>query len=194
MVTDQSIKAELNQKAMLGPGNQYRCSDCSALAVFLSDLEAGKRIPRIAKLEKDWGHRHPNYTAILPVSTAFMLGEGHAATLLKQITMDAFSLVKPMPEIEPISVWASKNTALVVQQYVLAATSHSLTTALMEGFDPRRMKEILDIPDRYSIPMVAATGYEWSETQDEAKTPRLDLEEVIFRDKFGVAWDMAKEC
>jgi nitroreductase len=191
MVTDQEVKAKLSQRAMLGPGNQYRSKDCSVLAVFLSDQEAGKRISRIAKLEKDWGQRHPAYTAILPIATAFMLAEGHAATMLKQLTMDAFALAKPMPAIEPISVWSSKNTALLVQQYIMAATSHNLATSLMEGFDPRRLKNILDIPDRYSIPMVAATGYPWTgEAKEESLTPRLDLEEVVFRDRFGVPWDL----
>ncbi|GKY97487.1 hypothetical protein MPSEU_000707000 [Mayamaea pseudoterrestris] len=189
MVSDQAIKEQLSQKAMIGPGNQYRCRDCSLLAVFLSDLEAGKRISRIAQLEREWGQRHPAYMATLPLSTAFMLGEGHAATLMKQLAMDAFSLAKPMPSIEPISVWASKNTSILVQQFVLAATSHNLATALMEGIDPRRVKEILDIPDRYSIPMIAATGYEWSETpENEPKTPRLSIEEVVFREKFGIGW------
>jgi nitroreductase len=194
MVTDPAIKEELSQRTMIGPGNQFRCKDCSALAVFLSDLEAGKRITRIAKLEKDWGHRHPSYLATLPIATAFMLGEGHAATLFKQLTMDTMSLAKPMPSIEPISVWASKNTAIMVQQYILAATSHNLATSLMEGIDPRRMKEVLDIPDRYSIPMVAATGYEWSQApKNEVQTPRLDVDEVVFRDKFGVGWQRRED-
>lgn len=188
MVTDDSLKETLSRQAMIGTGNAYRCKDCSVLAIFLSDLEAIKRIPRIAQLETDWGRRHPNYMAILPVSTAFMLGEGHAATLVKQFAMEAVSRVRPMPMIEPVAVWAAKNTALLVQQYILAATSHGLATALMEGLDPRRLQEALDIPDRYSIPMVAATGYKWSGAVETDPTPRLGLEEVVFRDKFGVEW------
>ena len=179
---------------MLGAGNQYRTRDCSALAVFLADLEASARIQRIYQLEKESGTRHPNYLAMMPVSTAFFLGEGHAATLLKQVTTDLVStrLQQPMPEIEPIQVWAYKNTSLAVQSYVLAATSHELQTSIMEGFDGRKVREILRIPDRYGIPMMVATGYEYEANETTTTTTaRLDLDEVVFGDTFGapVRWD-----
>lgn len=184
---------------MLGAGNQYRTRDCSALAVFLADLQASARIQRIYQLEKDSGTRHPNYLAMMPVSTAFFLGEGHAATFLKQVTTDLVStrLQQPMPEIEPIQTWAYKNTSLAVQSYVLAATSYDLQTSIMEGFDARKVKEILRIPDRYGIPMMVATGYEHE--KNTAVTARLNLDEVVFGDNFGapltleMADDVAEE-
>jgi len=124
---------------------------------------------------------------MMPVSTAFFLGEGHAATMLKQVTTDLVSrhLQQPMPEIEPVQAWSYKNTALAIQSFVLAATSHGLQTSIMEGFDPRQAKEILRIPDRYGIPMMVATGYEYEPEEEAARTPRLDLEEVVFGDTFG---------
>jgi nitroreductase len=187
MVQNQNIKDRLADIAMLGPGNQWRTKQCSALAVFLADLEASKRISRITQLEREHGGRHANYTAMLPISTAFMLGEGHAATLLKQVTMNVVSqLGKPMPEIEDISVWAYKNTSLLVQQYVLACTSHDIDTAIMEGMDTRRLKQVLRIPDRYGVPMVVATGY--GQVDATQQTPRLSVDEVVFQDTFGVTW------
>jgi hypothetical protein len=65
----------------------------------------------------------------------------------------------------------------------------------MEGFDPRRLKEILQIPsDRYGIPMVVATGFEYmdpdSAEEDTAsaspQTARLNMTEVVFSNSFGV--------
>jgi len=189
MVQDPALKEKLATKSMLGAGNQYRTRDCSALAVFLADLEASRRISRIHQLERSAppGVRHPNYLAMMPVSTAFFLGEGHAATMLKQVTTDLVSrhLAQPMPEIEPVQAWSYKNTALAIQSYVLAATSHGLQTSIMEGYDPRQAKEILRIPDRYGIPMMVATGYEYETEEEAARTPRLDLEEVVFGDTFG---------
>lgn len=183
---------------MLGAGNQYRTRDCSALAVFLSDLEASERIQRIHQLETQARVRHPNYLALFPISTAFFLGEGHAATLLKQITTDFVShqFQQPMPKLEPIQAWSYKNTALTVQTYVLASTSHDLATVIMEGLDARKMSDILNIPDRYAIPMVVATGYEYeedSQTATAATTPRLNIEEVVFEDSFGVPWKVDGE-
>jgi nitroreductase len=187
---------------MLGAGNQYRTRDCSVLAVFLSDLQASKRIARIQELERASNTRHPNYLAQFPLTTSFFLGEGHAATLLKQVSTDFLSAwgnrqsqsssSSPMPEIEPIQTWAYKNTALAVQSFVLAATAHNIDTSIMEGLDGRRARELLRIPDRYGIPMAVAAGYAYDETESTI-TPRLPLEEIVFADTFGEPWSPAND-
>lgn len=182
----QDIKDTLSQHAMMGPGNQFRIQQSSAVAVFLSDLEPSKRINRIHELEKD--HRHPNYRASFPVTTSFLLGEGHAANLIKGIAAGFMSSVSPMPEIDPVQSWSYKNTGLVAQTFVYAAESHGLATTMMEGFDPRRTREILRIPDRYAVPLMVATGYEYEEEQTQGMTPRLDLSEIVFSDTFGEPW------
>jgi nitroreductase len=155
LVQSKSIKDQLSKEAMLGPGNQYRTRDSSVLAVFLSDLEVGKRINRIYELEK--GHRHPNYLSSMPMASSFLIGEGHAATFIKGIATDLLSEVQPMPSIEPVQAWSYKNAALVAQTYVYAAESNDLATSIMEGYDARRVKEILRIPDRYAIPMMVSS-------------------------------------
>jgi nitroreductase len=194
MVTSQATKDEIASEAMLGPGNQFRTQQCSAVAVFLSDLEAGKRIQRIHELETDWGKRPPAYMAMMPLTTSYLLGEGHAATLLKQLAGSILSETKPMPQQEPIQSWCYKNTSLMAQSYVLAAESHDLGTSMMEGMDTRRLKKILRIPDRYAIPMVVATGYDYeNETDDSTLTPRLPLEELVFQDSFGVPYHESVE-
>ena len=188
LVRDPETKAQLADTAMLGAGNVYRARDCAALAVFLADLQPTQgRVDRILDLEAN-GVRHPGYRAILPRTASFLLGEGHLATWLKQISTTLLSHPEnPTPGIDPVQAWAYKNTALMVQSYVLAATSHQLATAIMEGYDPRRYKEILRIPDRYDIPMVVATGYEYQDDKDSTTvpTPRLPLNEVVFDDAFG---------
>jgi nitroreductase len=175
---------------------------CSVLAVFLSDLQASKRIARIQELERASNTRHPNYLAQFPSTTSFFLGEGHAATLLKQVSTDFLSAwgnrqsqsssSSPMPEIEPIQTWAYKNTALAVQSFVLAATAHNIDTSIMEGLDGRRARELLRIPDRYGIPMAVAAGYAYDETESTI-TPRLPLEEIVFADTFGEPWSPAND-
>jgi nitroreductase len=171
---------------MLGIGNQYRIQQASAIAVFLSDLEPTKRINKVYELEKN--HRHPNYKAVMPLSTSFLIGEGHAATMIKSIATDFLSPVQSMPEIEPVQAWTYKNTSLLAQTFVYAAESHDLATAMMEGFDPRRIKEILCIPDRYAIPLMVATGYKYEEEPEGDVTPRLKLSETVFEDTFGKEW------
>lgn len=186
MIQDQTVKEHLAEHAMVGPGNQFRVKDCAALAVFLSDLEAHKRIQRILQLEKEHKMRHPNFLAIFPMTTNYLLGEGHTATMLKQITSSVLSSLRPMPTIDPIMAWSYKNTGLLAQSYVLAAQSHDLATAIMEGYDSARASQVLHIPDRYAIPMMVATGYDWEKySPEEVLAPRLDLQEMVFSDHFG---------
>jgi nitroreductase len=190
LVESQELKDTLSEHAMMGPGNQFRVQQSSVVAVFLSDLEPTKRVNRIHQLEKDF--RHPNYRASFPLSTSFLIGEGHAANLIKGIATNFMSSVSPMPEIDPVQAWSYKNMGLVAQTFVYAAESHGLATTMMEGFDPRRTRELLRIPDRYAIPLMVATGYEYEEEQqsttEEQMTPRLDLSEVVFSETFGEPW------
>lgn len=186
MVHSQVLKTKLSEHAMLGIGNQYRVTDASTVAVFLSDLEAGKRIEHIRRLEEKSGARHPNYLGQMPFASSFLLGQGHAATLIKSVATDVMSELQPMPVIEPVHAWSYKNTALAIQSYILAAASHDLGTSIMEGFDARRLMEILRIPDRYAVPAVVATGYEYEE--EYKPTPRLSLNEVVFGETFGEPW------
>ena len=60
----------------------------------------------------------------------------------------------------------------------------------MEGFDGRRMQEILRIPDRYAIPLAVAVGYEYEDPETFEKSPRLDLSETVFSDSFGQPLDL----
>jgi putative NAD(P)H nitroreductase len=191
MVQAPALKEEISNHCMLGPGNQYRTRDASAIAVFLADLQLKDRIARIERLERAAAMRDANYLNVMPVASAFLTGEGRAATLLKQLATTALSTQQPMPSIEPVQAWSYKNASLVAQTYVLAATSHQLATCMMEGFDARRLKQILRIPDRYDVPMVVATGYEYDEEFKE--TPRLGLEEVVFGESFGEPMDFEED-
>ena len=195
LVRDPTVKRRLADEAMLGMGNVYRTRDCSAVAVFLSDLQVTRRIARIAELERESGARDPNYLAVLPVAASFLTGEGGAATFLKKVATDALSPVKPMPSVEPVEAWSYKNAGLAAMQYTLACTSHGLATCMMEGYDARRAKEILRVPDRYGVPVMVATGYDYDGEDAEGvggaiRTPRLDMEELFFGDSFGEGLDL----
>ena len=186
LVQDQSLKETLAEEAMLGPGNQFRTRDASALAFFLTDLEPTKRIDRIFQLERSV--RNSNYLSSLPLVPSFLIGEGHAATLLKTISTHFLANVQAMPVVEPVQAWGYKNTALLAQTFVYAAASHDLATCMMEGYDGRKVQEILRIPDRYAVPLLVAVGYEYEDPQNFEATPRLPLEEVVFQDTFGQPW------
>lgn len=196
LVQNQKVKNDLSKTAMLGPGNIFRTRDASAIAVFLSDLEPHKRLGRIMELEKNSGVRTKDYLAMLPVVSTFLMGQGTIATMMKQVATDIMSPVQPMPTIDSIQAWSYKNTSLMAQTLVFSATSHGLSTCLMEGYDSRRVKEVLKIPDRYDVPLMCCIGYEYEEEEggkDDGKcnrAPRLDPKEVFFSDCFGQELDL----
>jgi len=114
------------------------------------------------------------------------------ASLVKGIAARAASPLTPMPFPERAREWALKSTMLAVQSYMLAATAHGLATAPMEGFDAERLRLYVDVPDRYSVAVVVATGYEVGdseETETTAPSPRFAPGEVFFADTFGVPFD-----
>jgi len=141
LVESQDAKDALSEHAMLGIGNQFRVKQASSVAVFLSDLEPTKRVNRIHQLEKD--HRHPNYRASFPLSTSFLIGEGHAANIIKGIATEFLSAVHPMPEVEPVQAWSYKNTSLLAQTFVYAAESHNLATAMVRELNAAVLDSIL---------------------------------------------------
>jgi len=195
LVRSHEIKSSLAQNAMLGFGNIQRVHDSAAVAVFLSDLEPHKRLDRIVELEKDSGARNENYLASLPIAATFLMGEGHMSTWFKKTATNALSAMQPMPTIDSVESWSYKNTAIMAQTLVLAAVSHGLGTCMMEGYDVRRTRQILRIPDRYAVPLMVVMGYEYDEGREGAihevkKTPRLKKQEVMFGDVFGEALDL----
>lgn len=227
LLRSPQIKSILSKHAMLGFGNQYRTKDSSAVAVFCADLEPSKRIDRIYQMEREGGMREDGYMAVLRVASSFLTGEStttsisggdgggnsstHLSTFLKRTFTNALSPVQPMPTMEHVESWAYKNAGIMAQTYTMAATVHGLSTCMMEGFDARRAKEILRIPDRYGIPLMVATGYDYGAppvihvnldagvddvddqlecdselgAMQQQRTPRLDMKELFFEDTFG---------
>ena len=190
VVENQDIKDQLAELAMLGAGNKYRTKDASAISVFCADLELRRRIEHLIALEKERNNRDPGYLASLPLVASILTGEGNLATLMKRMISSAasHSNFAPMPNIEDIESWSYKNVGLAAQNYMLAANSHDLATCAMEGFDSRRVKNVLRIPDRYGIPLMIATGYPHElddASKPEVRSPRMSMNELVFYDQFG---------
>ena len=73
--------------------------------------------------------------------------------------------------------------------FMYACEAEGLQTCPMEGYDSRRVREALRVPDRYEVCMAVATGVgEGGEDGKGAKgglTSRFRLEDVFFDDTFG---------
>jgi nitroreductase len=141
---------------------------------------------RVLEMERERGSSVQTSMAMRNIMTLFAGGiaSNRFANLLASTAMHVVSPLRPTPSLESIETWSYKNTMPAVQTYMLAASAAGIGTCPMEGFDGRRVARLLDIPDRYSIPCIVATGYEQADAQG-GPTQRLPAEEVIFMNHFG---------
>ena len=102
-----------------------------------------------------------------------------------------------LPTLTSSQTWSQKNTMLVAMTYMLACTSRGLSTCPMEGFDAQGIRNVLDIPRRFGIPLIVSTGTQYrgkDEGVDDVgvshgnggmSSPRYPIEEVVFGNVFG---------
>ncbi|MBN1161479.1 MAG: nitroreductase family protein [Dehalococcoidales bacterium] len=77
--------------------------------------------------------------------------------------------------------WFMFDTALAVQNMVLAAHAQGLGTVIIGAFDAARVEKILDVPEGYR----AVTLFPLGVPEHEGKAPpRKELSEIVFKDKF----------
>ncbi|RHY35056.1 hypothetical protein DYB32_000460 [Aphanomyces invadans] len=184
--------------AMLGD-NVRKVKEAPLIAVFAADLEPSKRVPAIQEMMATAGQSTADIQQ-LPLKLRFFGGEGHLAGVIRSGISTALTPFQPVPTYVPTIAWSYKSTMLAVSQYILAAESHGIGTlhfswdfaltcpvagsCVMEGFDESWVRHALDIPDRYSVPVVVASGYAAAENS-QPPSPRLDPSQVFFGAKFG---------
>lgn len=149
-------------------------------------IEPSKRIPRLQELELTEGGKSQADVLNLGQAVRIFAGEGMLTNWVKCAISTVASPVTPVPAPVPTIAWSYKQTMIAASFYTLAATSHGLGTCMMEGFDENRVKVCLDIPDRYSIPVIIATGYAQTSSSDTPRpSPRFERDELFYKDTFG---------
>ncbi len=78
--------------------------------------------------------------------------------------------------------WYMFDTALAMQNLVLAAHALGLGTVIIGAFDAKKAAEILEVPEGYCVVAMTPLGYPEREGR---VTPRKELSEIVFYDKYG---------
>ncbi len=78
--------------------------------------------------------------------------------------------------------WYMFDTALAMQNLVLAAHALGLGTVIIGAFDDKKAAEILEVPEGYCV--VAMTPLGFPEREGKV-TPRKELTEIVSYDKYG---------
>ncbi|TDH66576.1 uncharacterized protein CCR75_005630 [Bremia lactucae] len=170
-------------EAMMG-GNARKVIEAPVIAVFAADLEPTKRVPRLQKLAYDSG-APADFVSNMPHVVRLFSGEGMISSMLRKIISTAVSPLQPAPSDVSTEAWSFKQTSFAAATFLYAAQVHGLATCPMEGFDIIRVRNALDIPDRYSVPVVIALGYADPSAKPKKLSERLDPTEMFFDGKFG---------
>ncbi len=75
--------------------------------------------------------------------------------------------------------FAVKNTAFFAMSLMYAASNHGLQTHPMDGFDYDAVKQILNVPDQYWIPLLLAVGYLKPEVEIRPQRWRKNYDEIV---------------
>ncbi|KAG7397524.1 hypothetical protein PHYBOEH_000676 [Phytophthora boehmeriae] len=182
LVRKQADRERLAEAMM--DSNVRKVKEAPVVAVFAADCEPTKRVPRLQKMLADSG-APTDFVHNLPHFVRLFSGEGMAASAIRAAIATALSPLQPVPSDVSTEAWAFKQTTFAAATFLYAAQTHGVATCPMEGFDQIRVRNALDIPDRYSIPVVVAMGYPNPAAAPAKPSVRLEPTEVFFDGKFG---------
>ncbi|CAH0488586.1 unnamed protein product [Peronospora farinosa] len=186
LVREQKDREKLVEAMM--DSNARKVKEAPVVAVFAADCEPSKRLPRLQKLAYDNG-APVDVVSNMPHVVRLFSGEGMVASGLRAAIATVLSPLMPVPSNVSTEAWAFKQTTFAAAAFLYAAQVHGLATCPMEGFDQIRVRNALDIPDRYGVPVIIALGHPNPSAKPEKPSARLDPTEVFFDGKFGDSSD-----
>ncbi|MBW7457080.1 nitroreductase family protein [Paenibacillus sepulcri] len=152
VIDDPALKEKLLPVAF----NQEQTVTSAAMVVVLADLEAYKEVDKI-------------YSQA--VEAGYMTGE----TKDQLVTNLTNHYTKSSPDKTKSAFLI--DAGLVSMQLMLVAKAHGYDTVPMAGYNAQQLKELFDIPDRYTDVMLIAVG---KALEPAHPTVRLPVEDVTF--------------
>ena len=101
-----------------------------------------------------------------------------AKSLLKIVSMKGFA-----PEYYTNKEWSVKQSVFPMEMFILACQANGLSTIIMEGFDGRRIRDIVKCPKRYFVTGLVSFGY--ADEENVKPTQRYDPDTMVFSETFG---------
>lgn len=157
-VTEQLDKERLKAVAY----NQQKVVDAAVTLIVLGDLEAHNQ-------------------------AADILGQSVKAGIFDQATAEQMIRMVHVMYADPMvrRDEAIRSASLAAMTLMLAAEAKGFVSGPMVGFDPQRLRQEFQIPERYLPVMLIAVGHH--APGNWLRKPRLPLEDVLVH---GVTWNM----
>lgn len=133
------------------------------------------------------GHHHPHRTHLDQMADSQVkrgvLTPDEAAALKGR----ALATMERQPDLE---LWATRSAMLAAMCLMLAAESHGVRSAPMEGFDEEKVRAAFGVPDDHAVCCLICLGH----ARETKPFPgRFNLEDVCYREHFGQPWDLDEE-
>ncbi len=190
VVRNNDLKRILKHVAM----GQAQVLEAPAVVVFLADPECWKTsYPEVIAqglVSKRMGEAQVSLYR-KSVRLLFRNGPFGLMGLAKRLALPVRRLFKPTPTVitsaKEAEQYVRAQTMLAASTFMIAAQSAGLITCPMEGFDEYRLKRLLAIPRRFTIPLIVPIGYPLDShmaAEYKALPVRLPLERKVSLDLF----------
>lgn len=215
MVSTKEKKEVLAKYCIGRNADRVRDSDCTVL--FLADRECLREYKRFGKFldisgsrrskkpPSKWAKRKIQALILLfssgwplprlvsnPISFAIRTGSSFVSAITRRKVL--------VPSLGSADTWATKNTMLVAMAFILACTSRGYASCPMEGYNIGGIRRVLNIPRRYSIPLIVSVGLPYERINEDVnddvgmehgpgknqQTHRYPTTEVIFEEEFQI--------
>ena len=232
LVTTPEQKTKLARYCIGHNAHRVRDSDCTA--VFLADRESIRTMPTYRSFLRNttttnakWNQPKRRWWKLFKIQAVICLfSSGYPfcprivavpisfCVRLAVSCVSAITFQKVLvPSLANAETWCTKNTMLVAMSYMLGCTSRGLSTCPMEGYNAGGIRRALNIPRRYSIPIIVSTGHPYvrpkdtpatdTDTSDDMgmthasptdnqsilSTPRYQFHDIVYQDMFGKSAD-----
>jgi nitroreductase len=185
VVTDRTLRKQLCRAAF----DQAQITEAPATVVFAADSDVVRQLRPTIDRNVRAGHWDANYGENKIASVVKLRFAGGPLGILQPIKSALLRIVsffRPTPGIPvgraAFDGYVSKQTALAIQTFLLAAKAHGLDTCPMEGFDERWVRRVVGLPARFCIPAIVPIGY--AADAPTTTSPRAPLEGILFRDRY----------
>ncbi len=187
IVRDANLKKLLYRVAM----NQRQVVEAPVTVVFIADpvvwqngfpevLSESSRLGTMSE-KQILAHRRA-------VNLFFRTGPLGFYGLAKRIAVPLRRLFAPTPGLVTSKAEAAQyvrsQTMLAAATFMIAASAAGLGTSPMEGFDEYRLKRLLAIPMRFTVPVIISIGYA-TDPPEAKRSVRLPLADKLSWDLFG---------
>lgn len=182
LVTSAELRAELIPACF----DQSQMKSAPAVVIFSGDRRVVEHHQEeVLRRDLAAGAIDSKYEKLLRGFIRISFGQGPFGLnwLWKALLSPVIRLIRPLYDLPAVhkKLWLTRQAGLPAMTFMLAAQAAGLATVPMEGFCPKRVARIVNLPSHHVPILVIPVGY--SATPNQVKT-RLPLERVLHRDRW----------